>query len=71
VTGFAVDGDMVTAGSHREIADIYVPRSDGQQVKLGTFDFAHMPTVILHSAPRKSAAHRKVTRWDRIAKFFS
>ena len=67
---FAVDGDMVTAGSHREIANVYVPRADGKHVKLGTSDFAHMPDVIFH-APRTSPAHRKVTRWDRMAKFFS
>lgn len=70
VVVFAVDGDTVTAGTHREIADVYVPRSDGQHVKVGTSDHAHMPTKIFHTT-RTSPAHRKVTRWDRMAQFFS
>lgn len=70
VVVFAVDGDMVTAGSYPEIADVYVPRRDGQYVKLGTSEFAIMPDKILHTV-RVSPAHRKDTRWDRIAKFFA
>jgi hypothetical protein len=69
VSVFAVDGDRVTAGTHREIAKVYVPRVDGKHVKEGTPDFAHMPDVIFHEA-RVSPAHRKDTRWDRVAKFF-
>lgn len=67
---FAVDGDRVTAGSHPEIAEVYVPRADGKHVKLGTPDFAHMPDMIFHEA-RIPAAHRKATFWDRVANFFS
>lgn len=67
---FAVDGDRVTAGSHPETAKVYVPRSDGKHVKVGTPDFAHMPDMIFHEA-RITPAHRKATFWDRVAKFFS
>jgi hypothetical protein len=65
---FAVDGDVVTAGSHREIAKVYIPRADGKHVKLGTPDFAHMPDMIFHEA-RVSPAHRADTRWERFVKF--
>lgn len=67
---FAVDGDKVTAGSHREIAEVYVPRADGKTVKVGTPEFAHMPDMIFHKA-RVSPAHRKATFWDRAKKFLT
>lgn len=66
---FAVDGDRVTAGFHPAIAKVYVPRADGQHVKLGTPDFAHMPDRIFHEA-RVSPAHRADTRWEQVVKFF-
>jgi hypothetical protein len=65
VTVFAVNGDEVTAGSHREIADVFVPRSDGKHVVKGTPDFAHMPTMIFHT-PESAPVLKPATFWQRI-----